>query len=231
MVLLHYKTSEKWQFLIEIGSDRGVEEAVKEVVSINNERIKLDKLIRAIKELAEFGPLKPEALRGLTTQETIGPAIEMLKEDEKKYAFIKPGEHERENPDKTGFRIGIAPRQEVAEKMKMTADNIQQLLSSDNVEKKKIIPLEKLKEGFTLLRGAVMIAYPAYHNLPEWEPVYMILEDKFDFPLHYPDCNWLDEKNTVLWWAKKELRGDKKLSFYIGTNEKTKIIIKSAKKG
>ena len=28
------------------------------------------------------------------------------------------------------------------------------------------------------LRGAVMIAYPGYHGLPEWEPARLILEDK-----------------------------------------------------
>lgn len=105
------------------------------------------------------------------------------------------------------------------------------MLSAENIDNRKIIPVEKIKEAINLLRGAVMIAYPAYHNLPEWEPVYLILENKFDFLLNYPDCNWLDDKNTTLWWAKKELRNDKKLSDYVGKNEKTKIIVKSSKKG
>ncbi len=33
----------------------------------------------------ENGPLRPEALRGLTTPETYNPALEMLKADELKY--------------------------------------------------------------------------------------------------------------------------------------------------
>lgn len=38
-----------------------------------------------------------------------------------------------------------------------------------------------LKKEFNNCRGAVMIAYPAYHGLAEWEPAYTILEDKFDW--------------------------------------------------
>lgn len=76
-----------------------------------------------------------------------------------------------------------------------------------------------------------MIAYPAYYDLPEWEPVYLILENKMDFMVQYPDCNWLEENTSIIWWAKKELKNDKKLSDYIGKNEKTKIIVKVNKKG
>lgn len=36
--------------------------------------------------MVEFGPLRPEILRGLTTPETYNPACENLKDDEKKYA-------------------------------------------------------------------------------------------------------------------------------------------------
>ena len=52
-----------------------------------------------------------------------------------------------------------------------------------------------------------------------------------DFLVQYPDCNWLEEGTSVFWWAKKELKNDKKLSDYIGKNEKTKIIVKINKKG
>lgn len=61
-------------------------------------------------DLADHGPLRPEALRGLTTPETYNPALELLKQDELKYANLKPNSQERENPDKTGFRTGIAPK-------------------------------------------------------------------------------------------------------------------------
>lgn len=35
----------------------------------------------------------------------------------------------------------------------------------------------------------------------------------------------------ALWWAGKELQGEKKLLDYIGKNEKTKVVVKLQKKG
>lgn len=32
-----------------------------------------------------------------------------------------------------------------------------------------------------ILRGAMMIVYPAYHGIPDWEPAKLILENKWDF--------------------------------------------------
>ena len=45
------------------------------------------------------------------------------------------------------------------------------------VDQKKCINKEEVSEAINLLKGAVMIAYPAYYELPEWEPVYLILEN------------------------------------------------------
>lgn len=73
--------------------------------------------MKNLSDLALYGPLRPEALRGLTTPETYQPAVEILKEEEKKYAYPKPHNNEIENPDKTGFRIGFAPKKEIAQKI------------------------------------------------------------------------------------------------------------------
>ena len=39
----------------------------------------------------------------------------------------------------------------------------------------------------------------------------------------------LEESNTQLWWAGKQLEKEKKLFEYIGRNEKTKIVAKLQK--
>jgi len=67
--------------------------------------------------LAEHGPLRIEALRGLITPECIEPAVEMLPEKDKKYAYPKPEGAQRLNPDKTGYRTGVAPPEEVSKRM------------------------------------------------------------------------------------------------------------------
>lgn len=41
----------------------------------------------------------------------------------------------------------------------------------------------------------------------------------------------LEDGNTQLWWAGKEILSGKKLIDYVGKNEKTKIVAKLQKKG
>jgi hypothetical protein len=48
---------------------------------------------------------------------------------------------------------------------------------------------EELHSHLDNLRGMVMIAYPGYHGLPEWDLVYLILERKMDFLAFFPDCD------------------------------------------
>ena len=55
------------------------------------------------------------------------------------------------------------------------------LLNKQNVDMKIVVPLKDLNEAIDHLRGAIMIGYPAYHGLPEWDPVRMILERTFPF--------------------------------------------------
>jgi hypothetical protein len=76
-----------------------------------------------------------------------------------------------------------------------------------------------------------MIAYPAYHDLPPWDPARALLEDPKCLPGIFPDCSYFLKEKEVLWWAKKELKSEKNLSDFIGKNEKTTIIVKSNKKG
>jgi len=89
-----------------------------------------------------------------------------------------------------------------------------------------------LKKEFDALRGAVMIAYPAYHGLPEWEPAFTILENKIDWSGIQSDIGeYLELENTSLWWAGKELLSGKLMKDYVGKNEKTKIVCKMTKSG
>jgi len=94
-----------------------IDEILVELCEVNNMRILIDKLACAIEGLAEHGPLKLEALRGLTNPETIAPAVEMLSAEEKKFAYPIPENGHRYNPDKTGYRIGIAPPEELSKRM------------------------------------------------------------------------------------------------------------------
>lgn len=72
----------------------------------------------------------------------------------------------------------------------------------------------------------MMIAYPAYHGLGEWEPAKLILEGQFDIDTKSDTYDFLDENTASLWWAGKELLRGKLLNEYSGKNEKTKIVVR-----
>ncbi len=231
MVLLHYTKGEKNQFILETKTSETIETCLEQLIEINNLRVKIDMLIKNVQGLANHGPLNPECLRGLTTPETYEPACEMLKDHEKKYAHPKPEANQIKKPDKTGYRIGIAPIKQVADKMFDECKKGQELLKPTRAEQRKTTNKTELLEIMTLIKGSVMIAYPGYHNLPEWDPVYLLLENKLDFLSQYPDCDLMNLENSVLWWAKKELKKQKKLLDYVGKNEKTKLKVKINRKG
>lgn len=230
MVLLHVKYSELNQFLFKTTVNESIDNIYKELIEVSNLRVKLDRLIQTIEGLADYGVLRPEALRGLTTPETYNPAVEMLTQEEKKYAYPEPNSSQKCNIDKTGFRIGICPVDSVSEMMKTECSKAKELLKPDMVQKKTPISKEILQDIINLLKGAVMIAYPGYHGMPNWDYTYLILEDKFDFNTYYPDSNYFTEAEVIIWWAGKELTRNKKLSDFIGKNENSKILIKINKK-
>jgi hypothetical protein len=58
-----------------------------------------------------------------------------------------------------------------------TANKAKQAISKNTVTMKINLTAKDLNEHLNHMRGAVMIAYPGYHGLPDWEPVKLILEN------------------------------------------------------
>ena len=87
--------------------------------------------------------------------------------------------------------------------------------------------MESLQEAFQKLNGAVMIVYPM--NLPTYDPVREIIDNTED-EMSTPDAKEiLDPATATLWFASKEIVRGKKLSDFVGRNEKTKVIAKLQK--
>merc|ERR1712070_1340536 len=173
---------------------------------------------------------KIEPLRGLTEPGCIEPAIEMMTADQKKYANPKPEPGQQIKPDKSGWRTGITPPEDVCKRMFEEAQKAKDAIHVRNVDMKKALSIQELAQVVETLRGMVMIAYPAYHGLYEWDSVYEILEDLTDFPNQYPDVEWHDPKSTTIWACRKEWIPGKLVRDYI-PNEKTKMVVKLAKTG
>ncbi|EGR28937.1 hypothetical protein IMG5_166570 [Ichthyophthirius multifiliis] len=221
------------QFLYEVTNATPIEQLIEQLVEINNLRIIIDRLAVSIEDLATHGVMKPEELRGLSEPEVIKQTMETLSNDKKKYCEPPvPKNGERYNQDPSAYRYGLILNEQVTNMMIEQVVQAKQAISKENVALKKNLVASQLKQQIDLLRGAVMIAYPGYYGLPEWEPAKLILENQFQFEGREFDVgDYLEAKNTSLWWAGKELLRSKLLRDYTGKNEKTKIIAKLTKTG
>merc|ERR1712227_572979 len=214
MVLLHFKRSDQNQFLYETTTAITIDKLVDELVQINNMRLKIDRLAQAIEELAAKGPLKPEGLRGLNEDGyeeylkgediTVTDGLKMMP-PQVGVRFVKDDSHHR-----TGWLLS----EEMTQKMLDQATAMKKLIHVHNVANKVNMKMEPMKEQLDICRGLMMMAYPGFHGLGEWEPVWVLLENKeeFDSTLHGSDD--LDVKDTVLWCVKKELQSGKVFSDY-----------------
>ena len=114
MVFIVYKKGDLNKFMIQCPVTTTVDEVRKLLVTglhliismdifltlffnlVNNLRIKVDCLAVAIEGLAQHGPIRPEALRGLQGKETIEPAlINLTAEEREKWVTMKPTGDER----------------------------------------------------------------------------------------------------------------------------------------
>lgn len=76
------------------------------------------------------------------------------------------------------------------------------------------------------LRAAIMIAYPNFEGLGEWEPALLICENHYNWEnvntnqidVFLSLYKYLDPKDSSIWWAGKEFQREKLLNTYTGKN-------------
>lgn len=184
MVFVVYKKSNTNQFIINVPATTKIAELRETLVKINNKRIKVDCLSVAVEGLAQHGPIRPEALRGLSSKDTVESAlINLTKEERERWVTMKPVGGERFVPDENCYRTGIVKKESICKMMLETCTKAKKLLDVNHVKYKELTSFEKLENAINELRGAIMIGYPAYHGLPPYEATRFILEDKEDFSI------------------------------------------------
>jgi hypothetical protein len=106
-----------------------------------------------------------------------------------------------------------------------------ELIHISQIAKKVCLTKAMMREQLDLIRGIMMMAYPAYYGLGDWEPIKVILENReeFDEKMDLSDDMWADKSS--LWICGKELQAGKLLSDYFGNNEKQKLVVKVQKRG
>ena len=111
--------------------------------------------------------------------------------------------------------------------------DMKKLIHKSNVDNKKFLSKALLQEQMDMVRGMMMMAYPGFHGLGEWEPIWVILENKEMHDEKLMNSDDLTADKTTLWCVNKELVSGqgKKFSDYFGTNEKSKMVLKVTTKG
>lgn len=231
MVVLHFKKGDGNQFLFETTTSVTVDDLTEQLVDLNNLRLKIDRLAVALEDLAAKGPLKPEGLRGLNED---GYAEYVRTEDITVTDGLKqmpPQVGTRQVKDDTHYRTGWVLSEEMTKKMLDQSMTMKNMIHKSSVDQKRFLTKELLTGQIDIVRGLMMMAYPGFHGLGEWEPVWVILENKeeFDEKLHATDD--LQVETTSLWCVNKELQRGKTFADHFGKNEKTKMVIKAQKKG
>ena len=185
---------------------------------MNNLRSKLDRACVGIEDLAAKGPMRPEALRGLDNLDDYVATEDLtvingLKE-------MPPRTGVREVVDENKYRTGWLVSEELCNQMLEEAMKGKQLIHKTQIDRKIPLTFEAVEHQLDVFKGLVMMAYPGYHGLGDWEPIRVLLEEEDDHN------DLLDAAKVSLWIVSKELQAPKLFSDYFGRNEKSKFIAK-----
>jgi len=224
MVKLVIKSGDRVQFLYETSVESLVDDVVEDVTRIYNGRLKVERIAGEMEQLADHGITLPPNMQGLTDDQ-----ISDLKLVDEWAEKCEPQGGSVFKKDDIGRRNGKAPNDKMAEMIKKTAEEAKQKISKKLAESNEMVTMTEVNGAMDLLRGAVMIVYPM--GLPPHDPIKMEFEDKEDLEGTQASKDVIPPGTGALWWAGKELQRGKKLSDFVGRNEKTKITAKLQRKG
>lgn len=89
--------------------------------------------------------------------------------------------------DTSHYRTGWILEEEVTKMMLKHVTEAKEVIHKNQVAKKVALTEKVLLDNIDILRGVIMIAYPAFHGLALWEPARAILESKDIECFYNPD--------------------------------------------
>nr|XP_002127537.1 cilia- and flagella-associated protein 298-like [Ciona intestinalis] len=224
MVRLHVKHGEQSQFLYDTTVQVDVSVLVDELLHLYNGRLKIERICSEMEYLAKHGTLLPYNMQGLTDEQI----IELKLKDEWAERCIPSG-GATFCKDDIGRRNGQAPSTKMAEVLIKTINEAKANINKKLVDANSVMTKEIIKDTLNELRGAVTIVYPM--GLPPHDPIKMEFDGEEDLSGTQASLSVIPADQGSLWWAAKEMQLNKKLSDYVGKNEKTKIVVKLQKRG
>ncbi|XP_054272331.1 cilia- and flagella-associated protein 298 [Macrosteles quadrilineatus] len=224
MVKLHVKKGDESQFLYETTVTTPVDEVTLDICTIYNGRLKISRICSELEELSKHGTMLPPDMMGLTDEQ-----IEELKLKDEWGEKCLPSGGWTFNKDPMGRRNGRQPNERMQEVIAKSINEAKSLVSKKQVDAGVCVTQKMVQEALDMLRGTMMIVYPM--NLPPHEVIRQEFENTEDLSGMQASLEVIDPALAQLWFSGKEMQRAKKMSDYVGKNEKTKVIVKLSKMG
>lgn len=224
MVILHVKNGDESQFLYETSVNTSIDDIITDVTAIYNGRLKISRICYEVEELAKHGTLFPPDILNLYEEQV----TELGLKDEWGEICLPSGGWTF-NKDPVGRRNGKQPNEHMVTVLTKTVEEARGIASKKQVAANICLTQKKIQEALDILRGAIMIVYPM--NLPPHDVIRMELENNEDLEGTQASKEVIDVTTATLWFSGKELHRGKLLKEFIGSNEKSKIVVKLGKLG
>lgn len=216
MVVFVIKKSNDDQFLYEASVQDQNEALIAGLVQVWNMRLRIGQLIGGLRDLAKYGPMKPNEEQG----------IDSLKE-QYEGAALEKSPHYASDP--SGMRTGNGPGPQLAETLEQVCADAEAALSANLVKQRVAVTTDMLDDKLANMQGAVMMAYPM--GLPAWDTVSLTLNGEDGLEGTQAGSEMLDPETTSLWVASRDFERGQKVGDRLGWNEKTKVVAKLQKSG
>ncbi|KAK0162156.1 hypothetical protein PV327_008517 [Microctonus hyperodae] len=224
MVRLHIKKGDESQFLFDTTVDSLISNVINHITVIYNGRLKIFRICYEIEELAKHGTMLPPNMMGLTIEQ-----IDELKLKDEWGEKCIPMSGWKFNKDIVGRRNGHQPNEKMQEILRKSIETARNMISKDIIIQNEILTLETVQKALDILRGAVTIVYPM--GLPPHDIVRQEFENTEDLTGTQASLEVIEIQMSQLWFSGKEMIREKMLKDYLGSNEKTKVIVKLQKRG
>lgn len=214
MVVALVKHGNADAFLFETTCKTSNDDLIRDLTTVWNKRLIIERLAGAAMELGKHGLMKEPEKQGIdSVQEQAGEIVE-------KGEFY--------NPDPCGYRTGNGPGPQLLNTIERVCVDAVEYIAPKQVMRKQALTLQGIQEKIDNVRGAVTMAYPM--GLPEYDTVRHCLEDGVDaLAGQQASLDVLDPDTATLWMAGKEFQRGQTVGDRCGRNEKTKVIVKLTK--
>ncbi|EDW79173.1 uncharacterized protein Dwil_GK12707 [Drosophila willistoni] len=219
MVILQVKRGDESLFLYETSVADKTDGVIRDLVAIYNGRLKVQRVCMEMEELAEHGTMLPSEMIGLNDDQ-----IEELKLVDIWADKCIPSGGFQFNKDPMTRRNGQQPKEHMQKVLENAMNDAKAMIDKKNVGLKKLMTLKIIEEALNILRGAVMIVYPM--QLPPHDSIRMEFTNTEDLTGTQASKEVLEPSKAQLWFAGRQILNGKTLSEYLGTNDKTKVVVK-----